>query len=144
MFDLEKKIKDYITKGKIKLAIDELKKIVDDKTNLIILEAQYNQIKNDIGLIADSDKDVKTARINSALLNILYDYCDDNKNTIMNTDNKRSIYLKEKIANNYERLSEWEEKRDLAENPNEKARCNNEIKSIKKQIDEYKKELANI
>ncbi len=59
-------------------------------------------------------------------------------------DNIRSTDLKKKIKNNYERLSEWEEKRDLAENPDEKARCNNKIKYIKKRIKEYKNELANI
>ncbi len=144
MSDFKRRIRGYIVKGKIQLAINELKNFVDDDTNLIILEAQYNQIKNDIGLITDGDKDVKTTRINSALLNILDEYCDDYKNTTIDNNNIRSTNLKKKIANNYERLSEWEEKRDLSENPNEKARCNNEIKSIKKQTDEYKKELANI
>ncbi len=51
--------------------------------------------------------------------------------------------LKDKINYNNELLSEWEDKHDIAENPNEKARCKNEIKRIKKRLEKYMNELNN-
>ncbi len=52
--------------------------------------------------------------------------------------------LQNKINKSNERLSEWEEKRDLSENPNVKANCNIEIKRIKIQIEKYNKELEKL
>ncbi len=52
--------------------------------------------------------------------------------------------LQNKINKSNERLSEWEEKRDLSENPNVKDSCNIEIKRIKIQIEKYNKELEKL
>jgi len=49
----------------------------------------------------------------------------------------RKNYLEENINRQYSLLNEWEKKRDIAENPNEKTKCESEIDRAKQYIQNY-------
>lgn len=60
----------------------------------------------------------------------------------MNLTSKRKNKIQERVEELYELLAKWEEKRDLAENPNEQKRCEVEIRKIKGYIEQYNIELS--
>ena len=60
----------------------------------------------------------------------------------MNLTSKRRIHIQERLNELYDLQSKWEEKRDLAENPNEERRSEVEIQKIRGYIDQYKLELG--
>ncbi len=65
--------------------------------------------------------------------------------TIMNPRNQRRVSRLEKNLQETEALlDEWQEKLRVAENPNERKRCQIEIERLEKMLDDYEAELAEL
>ncbi len=86
----------------------------------------------------------KTNDKNKPILNTTIYQDDKIEKTIKTVSPYSSIrieQLSEKIKKQYFLLNEWEDKKDLSDNPKEKERCKIEIQSIKKIIDDYSIQL---
>ena len=121
--------------------------------NLIMQSSRLNSVNNDnnMGILARQDFQMEIARIRQALLYII-DQLSDTLNkeeqatnrSPANFNSTRVEQLNKVISMNYQLLSDWEEKKDLSENPKEKMRCDIEIEKVKEAIAKYKSELKDL
>jgi len=143
--DIQKTVKELL----------EFTNEVDDNqihNSLIMQSGRLNSVNNDnnMGILSRQDYQMEIARIRQALLYII-DQLSDSLNKeqatsaqASNSNSTRVKQLNKTLSMNYQLLSEWEEKRDLSENPKEKMRCDIEIKNIKETITKYESELKNL
>ncbi len=136
------------------LAVSKKANEKDIHNNLIMQSGRLNSINNDnnMGVISRQDYNMEIAKIRKALLYIIDKLSDffvqEEDINLSQTNNSTNIsrleQLQDSINRNYELLNQWEEKRDLSENPKENMRCEREIEQIKQIIKKYEDELNNM
>ena len=142
-----KHIRNLIARNKIEDALNLLRAIniddIDLSNSFDALSGEYVSLKNR-KLVTNEIIEPEINRFRLNLLNLISDLeisQKENKRHIhFSTNQKRAIHLKKKLEDTTELISEWEEKRDLAENPTEEKRCEKEINKLNRIFKIYSEE----